>query len=416
MEINSKKPVAIVLGGSTPHIPLLQKMKEMGYYCVLLDYLENPVGKPYADIHHQINILDRDLVLEQAIRYKAEVVITLCLDRPISVACYVSEKLGLKIPYSYKTSELVTNKLLMKEIMVKNKIPTSKHITISEKYKTEEITGLSYPLIIKPIDSTGSLGVVKVENESGLQNAIEIAFNYSASKNLIIEEFVGGVEWNMYFFIKDSNPNLVMVLEKSKHNEKNAGLQQVGSYTIRDSDNPCLKEIQKIAKDVIKAFSLTKGPLLIQAKVNDKGISVIEIAARLGGTALSNSMMKELRNIDIVQCSINSYLGLNIDFEIKESEHIIVSNFLYAKHGKFKKINGLNAFKEAGTIREYFILKNEGDIIPEGITSKNRVGAFFVSNQDINKAFDDVETVVKGIDVLSTENNSILYKDIYVRI
>ena len=56
-EVVIDKPVALVLGGTNPHIELIKQLKERGYYVVLVDYLDNPPAKKYADIHEQESFL-----------------------------------------------------------------------------------------------------------------------------------------------------------------------------------------------------------------------------------------------------------------------------------------------------------------------------------------------------------------------
>ena len=57
------KKTAIVLGGTSPHIALIQKLKDRGYYTILVDYLNNPPAKKVADMHIKESTLDmmRDL-------------------------------------------------------------------------------------------------------------------------------------------------------------------------------------------------------------------------------------------------------------------------------------------------------------------------------------------------------------------
>ena len=48
----TNKPIAIVLGGTNPHIELINNLKARGFYTILLDYFENPPAKNVADLHH----------------------------------------------------------------------------------------------------------------------------------------------------------------------------------------------------------------------------------------------------------------------------------------------------------------------------------------------------------------------------
>ena len=127
---------AIVLGGTRPHITLIQKLKNRGYYVILLDYLSAPVAKEYADEHIQESTLDKDLVLRIAKEQNVDLVISTCIDQANVTAAYVCEKLGLPRPYDSEVALNVTDKLMMKDILIKNNIPTS-------KYKNRKILGFS---------------------------------------------------------------------------------------------------------------------------------------------------------------------------------------------------------------------------------------------------------------------------------
>ena len=51
----------------------------------------------------------------------------------------------------------------MKKVFVENDIPTAKHITAGS-LSEDEISHLTYPLIVKPADCNSSKGVKKVQN------------------------------------------------------------------------------------------------------------------------------------------------------------------------------------------------------------------------------------------------------------
>ena len=106
------KPVAVVLGGTFPHITLVENLRQRGYYTILVDYYDNPPAKASADEHLQESTLDKKKVLDIARSRNAELVISACIDQANVTACYVADKLGLPAPYSYETALRVTNKIL----------------------------------------------------------------------------------------------------------------------------------------------------------------------------------------------------------------------------------------------------------------------------------------------------------------
>ena len=116
----TERKVAIVLGGTSPHIELIRQLHERNFFVVLVDYLSNPPAKQYADVHIQESTLDCEAVLNVAIEFNASLVISACVDQANITACYVAEKLNLPRPYSYELANNITNKGYMKEVMVAN--------------------------------------------------------------------------------------------------------------------------------------------------------------------------------------------------------------------------------------------------------------------------------------------------------
>ena len=75
-----ERPVAIVLGGTAPHVLLVNKLHERGYYVVLVDYLSNPPARRVAEEHIQASTLDKEKVLTIAKEKKACLGISTCTD------------------------------------------------------------------------------------------------------------------------------------------------------------------------------------------------------------------------------------------------------------------------------------------------------------------------------------------------
>src|SRR5690554_3224857 len=168
----NETPTAIVLGGTFPHISLLENLKKRGYKTVLVDYAQQPIAKAFADEHILESSLDKEKVLEVAENLNAKLVITTCSDQANVTACYVAEKLGLPSPYSYQTALNVTDKEIMKRKLVENDIPTAAFITVGDDWREYDITSLRFPLIVKPSDGYGSKGVRVANDEIELDEFI----------------------------------------------------------------------------------------------------------------------------------------------------------------------------------------------------------------------------------------------------
>ena len=192
MELNDRNKTAIVLGGTAPHIELIQQLKSRGHYVILVDYLDNPPAKEYADMHIQESTMDFEAVTRVAKTYNVQLVISACVDQANITACYVAEKLGLTKPYSFKIANDITNKGIMKKVMFDNNIPTTKYLYLEKDEELCDIN-LKYPVMVKPVDSCAASGVKKASNIVELKTFLKEAKEISRTGRTIIEEYFSGV-------------------------------------------------------------------------------------------------------------------------------------------------------------------------------------------------------------------------------
>lgn len=407
------KPVAIVLGGTSPHATLAQKLKDRGYYVILIDYLDNPPAKIIADEHIKESTLDQDKVLEIAEAKKASLVISTCIDQANSVCCYVAEKLKLPLPYSYKTSLNVTNKGLMKKIMKDNDIPTSSYTLTNS---TEEIDWekVIFPAVVKPVDCNSSKGVRRVDSKEETIQRVSEAVEMSRSHMAIIEEFNQGEEIQVDCVSTYDGVKVVLTRQKKKIVEK--GNQMVlnssGSILPAPLSDELNKQAQEIAEKIATSFGLQNTPFFYQAIVTNNSIQVLEFAPRIGG-GLSYYIIKELAGFDVVEAAIDSFIGNPITFEGKQLSKCYSTNLLYMLPGIFDHVEGLEELKKTGFVNEIFVMKNKGSVVDSDMRSSNRVAAFILEADSFTELNNKEEKAIKSVEVRDEDGNPLLNRSIY---
>ncbi len=107
----------------------------------------------------------------------------------------------LKIPYTHSgviSSFNAMNKLISKEIFLRNNIKTPKFFSIEKNYKNSSIyqdlkkKKIKYPVIVKPINEGSSLGVKLCQNRKNLIKSIDKLFK--KYDEIMLEQFIGGQE------------------------------------------------------------------------------------------------------------------------------------------------------------------------------------------------------------------------------
>lgn len=411
-----KDKKAIVLGGTIPHKALIENLRARGYYTILIDYLENPPAKPAADQHVQESTLDKEKVLEIAQEAEADLVISTSIDQANATACFVAERLGLPKPYSYETALAVTNKLIMKQIMRENGIPTPAHTSIRSLADADQLKA-DFPMVIKPADSTGSKGVRKADNFEQLQSYLNEAFKISRSGEAIVETFYEGQEVQVDFFVQHQKAHLIMTRHKVKvsSEEGMAVLQSVGSIVPADISDAALKSLEEAAAKIVKAFHLDNTSLFVQAIVSGDQVNVIEFACRIGG-GLSFSMINIITGFDILDATVDSYLGVPVAVQYKKPDSIYSTSLIYTLPGSFGRITGYEKLLEKGTIEEFYLFKTKGMPVGADMTSGDRVGAFLVKADDRSSMWNKTKEAFSSIAIFDVDENEITRRDFFQEI
>lgn len=411
----TSKKKAIVLGGTIPHKELISNLRERGYYIYLLDYDKNSLAKGLEDEYILESIFDKEKVLEVAKKLDVDLVISTCSGQANVTACYVAEKLGLPRPYSYETALNVTDKTLMKPKMSSGGIPTSKFL-IFEDSINYEINNLNFPLVVKPADVYGSKGVRKVENSKELKLFIKKAFDISRSNKVIVEEFIDGKEINIYMYIQEGQPYLLLISEKIKipFDDKNAVMQSPGTISPANLNLKLQEKFKLIGKKITNEFNLKNTSLLIQAIVNDNEVNVLEFAAR-GGGGLSFRTIKLITGFDIIDATVNSYLDETVNMSFKQATDYYGTNQIYAQPGKFGGLAGVEELYEKGLIEEFFQYKKRGMSISNNMSSSDRVGSFINKGNSKEEIVRKAKKAFEILEVYNDKGDSILKKNIRLK-
>ena len=180
----------LMLGGAMQQIPAIKKAKELGFYTITCDYLPENPGHKFADEYHNVSTTDKEAVLALAQELKIDGIVAYASDPAAPTAAYVSEKMGLP-GNPYESVEILTHKDLFRDFLKNNGFFTPQAGGYKSLEEAEaDIDRFNFPVMVKPVDSSGSKGVVKIFSKAELKDAVEEAFSYSRMKRIVIEEFV----------------------------------------------------------------------------------------------------------------------------------------------------------------------------------------------------------------------------------
>ena len=402
---------ALVVAGGMPQITLINQLRERGVETILVDGSPTPVALPYPDKFYNVNIFDTAAVIDIAIKEIVDFLITVCADQVLLVVAQISEELGLPWYIDYKTAKLVSDKKLMKEIFVKNEIPTSQYVVMDE-FDIERTRHLQYPLIVKPVDAYSSKGVKKVQNDDELKAAFEEAKNISRSKNAIVEEFFAGEEISVDLFVEDGKAHILLISNSEKVKDDDHFAIFRGKCPVHASDE--LKaEIARVSQKIATAFGITNAPMLIQMLTDGVKVTVLEFCARTGG-AMKWLLIKHASGVDVIKGVIDLTMGIKPKIEVREPEtKYIVNDFIYCRPGVFDHIEGFDEQLEKGNITDYRMLRPKGWEFSGLITSSTDRLCGVTFQDDTLEGFNRKHReFVESVRVMDIEGNDIMRHDL----
>ncbi|MBR4727707.1 MAG: ATP-grasp domain-containing protein [Clostridia bacterium] len=390
---------ALVLCATVPHTLLIEKLKARGYYVLLADMNPNAPAVPFADEFLCVSAFDKEAVVAAAKENTVDLVISSCSEQANSVCCYVGEALGLPHPYSYETSLDVTNKGRMKRLFKKGGVTTSDYMLFDT---VEQLRGcnLPYPLVVKPVDAYSSKGVHKAEMPEELIEFGKDALQVSRSGHGIVEGYCPGVEIQVDCVAIGGRAQVLMTRSKRTLSQDAIELNSGGSIVPAEMTAAENAQAAVLAQRIADAFGLVNTPFFYQARLHDGVISVLEFAPRIGG-GLSFQMVKRATGIDIVDLSIQSFLGEPLSTAAGfDRPKPLATLLLYMEPGVFGEVAGLDALLADGTVDYSAVLKKRGDAVDANRTSSNRAATLLMTADTREALEEKIRTVLKTIDIL----------------
>lgn len=325
---NAKKKLAVI-GASYLQAPLIMRAKEMGIETHVFAWAAQAVGEELADFFYPISIVEKEQILEQCRKIKIDGICTIASDLAAITVCYVAEKMGLN-GNSIETSIVSTNKHEMRQCFERNNDPSPRSILV-ESIQDLEKEELTYPLIVKPLDRSGSRGIVKVNKWEELNEAIEIAKSQGFEKKALVETFVGGKEYSVECISWRGKHEFLAMTEKYTTGAPN--FIETGHIQPAGIDKEELENIKQVVFHALDSLHIREGASHSEIKITDEGqVYIIEIGGRMGGDFIGSHLVKLSTGVDYVECVVKSALGEEPVIERQPYDGAVAVRFAIDKH------------------------------------------------------------------------------------
>lgn len=296
-----------IIGASYLQKPLIEKAKQKNLETHVFAWAADDVGEKIADYFYPISITEKDEILKKCQEIGIGGICSIASDLAIITVNYVAEKMGLTgNPMS--CVEVSTNKHEMRKCFETNGDPSPKSIQVRTAADLDGVD-LTYPVIVKPVDRSGSRGITKLENPEGLSEAIERAIEQGFEKVALVEEFATGQEYSVEYISWEGQHEFLALTKK--YTTGAPDFIETGHLEPAPVDADTLKRVQDVVVHALNSLGIRYGASHSEIKISDSGdIRIIEIGGRMGGDQIGADLVELSTGYDFVSAVIDVALGI----------------------------------------------------------------------------------------------------------
>lgn len=360
-----------IIGASYLQLPLIRKAKEMGYVTHVFAWAANDVGEKEADYFYPISIIEKDQILEKCREIGISGICSIASDLASVTVNYVAQNLGLN-SNSLECTARSTNKHLMRQCFEKNGDPSPKSELVSDFSKIDP-NKYSYPVIVKPLDRSGSRGIYKIEKPKDLIPACEKSAQEGFIKSVLIEEFATGKEYSVEFISYRGKHHFLAVT--LKYTTGAPHFIETGHLEPAPISESLKKKIQGVVEHALDSLGVTDGASHSEIKIDEnENIKIIEIGARMGGDCIGSDLVYYSTGYDFVEMVIDVACGNEPKFVRKHEPFPVSVHFILTK----EDLKTFEDLKKNHPERILQIVDYHPEKIGSTTDSSNRAGCYII--------------------------------------
>lgn len=367
MNKNLRGKRLLILGGMRISCEIVRKAKEMGIYTLVADYnkIEDSPGKQIADEAVDLSVIDVDAVVDYVKNNAIDGVFVGFNDMLLPYYAEICQRVGLPCYGTKKQFATLIAKDQYKALCRQFGVPTIPEYDINDEQ-------IKYPVLVKPVDSSGSRGITICHNRQELDEAVEIGRKASRTGKVLIERYMDGREVTVFWTFQDGNYYLSALANRHvKHNQGTDVIPLPVGYTFPSVYLPKYRaEVEDNCKRMFKHLSLKDGMMFMQCKVEDGTCYVYDLGYRLTGS-LEYKILERVcgyNPLEMMIChALTGKMGEDSIAErvVPEFKTPAFNVSCLCAPGTITKIEGIDAVKAMPEVEDVVIAHTPGETITE---------------------------------------------------
>lgn len=402
----------LILGGNALSGDIVAQAREMGIYTIVTDWyeLEKSPVKKMADEYWMDSVADTDTLAKKIKEHSVDGVITGYTDSYLLHYQRLCEAASLPCYATKEVFEKTMDKAVFKRICRENGVPVIPEYELGS-FDPQSISKEN-SIIVKPVDNSGSRGVIVCESPDDFQHCLDYALSFSEKKEVVVEKYMKMDSFAVSYTIQDGTFSLSTMDDRLVHKAEKGSITSAGIYPSKYLD-AYLEKMDEKVRTMYCNMGVRNGVVALQGFTDGEHFYVMEMAHRLtGGQHYIYSKMQN--GISSLEQLIHfAVTGRMADFSIAEKDNARFAQLcchvsILGKKGTISEITGFDYLEQLPETVHVSLLKEVGDTVGEdGTTAQRLVSIHLVAKDrtDLSRVISDIQS---KFHVYDTEGNDLV--------
>lgn len=409
----------LLLGSNVGTLDLIRYARANGAYTIVADNLplERSFGKQFSDANILISTGDIERLKNYITKERIDGVFSGISEFNLLNAMQLCHDLNLSFYCTRDQWDSVEDKEQFRNRCKVHDVPVPTTFFCGAHWSDEALKKITYPVIVKPVDSSASVGICICRDEKSLLESIPEAINHSEKGRVIVEEFFEGEEFCAHYSIANGRVSLASMDNRVPVAVHDGDVTTVPIARIYPSSfiDEYIRQVNDKMIDLCQSLRMEYGVLFVQglySKLKNRFV-IFEAGLRCAGEA-PYRILEKTNSVSFMNGFVDYALLGKVDpFQCEKNDPYLhgktacVVSYV-SKGGRVGDIIGFDAVeKEVSSLVDKECRYHVGDTTPSGDTLRQIMLRFVLVCDSKEQMIDDVERINHLVKVLDDKGDDL---------
>lgn len=383
----------VVLGGADGSVSVYQRARGLSYRTICVDIRPSAPGVLHADEFLQLSVRAPERIAA-ALAGREDIVGVLCpaSDVGLPALAWLTRHWDLPARLPDLAMRASVDKSVFRDVCAELDLPGYRAVSgTPDDELVKRARELRFPALVKPVDSSGSRGVVSCGGPGALRSAFAESVAFSPTGKLVVEEYLTGMHLTVEVLMCGGRVAFHAVTERTITPPP----YFVTTVHLAPAELPSGvdAELVRMLEAVCERIDYSDGPLTLDAVLGRDGrLYLVEMVARMGGNGLAE-LIEACYGVDIMTAVMATAVGDEPVLAARQPLPTLVHVFGADRAGRLAEVCGLDEVRAHPAVVDLRMFVEEGSFVRAYEQAGYKLGYAVLQSSTMDELRDATEAV-----------------------